>query len=69
MEPKELPESIAAKVEAWLSPNHSVLHFWNCHETYMVVALSRAELYCLRVFSVGDELQISQDNKTELDLR
>ncbi len=69
MEPRELPEHVAAKVEEWLSANHSVLYFWEQDGTHFIVSLSRGELYFLRIFPVGGNLELSQDNKVELDLR
>jgi hypothetical protein len=63
MEPKELPKNIHEKVAEWLgSPN--VLHFWKFDETYIVLAriTGGADIYCLRIFPVGNSLQLSQDN-------
>lgn len=64
MEPKKLPENVAAKVDEWLGPNCTI-HFWEQDGTFFIVAHSpRAQnnIYCLRIFPIGDELQLSQDN-------
>lgn len=64
MEPKELPARIRVKVEEWLGRNAPVRHFWQLDETFLVLAHTPAgeNLYCLRVFPVGDSLELSQDN-------
>lgn len=63
MEPKQLPENILEKVREWLGPP-DVLHFWKFDETFVVVAriMGAKNIYCLRIFPVGDSLQLSQDN-------
>lgn len=65
MEPRELPESVTAKVQKWLGA-HRVLHFWERDETYFIVAVAlnvkSDSLCCLRVFPVGGEFLLSQDN-------
>jgi len=64
MKPKKLPENVAAKVQAWLG-NHSVLHFWECDGTFLINAKRHdqtGDLYCLRVFPIGESLELSQDN-------
>lgn len=64
MEPKELPPKVFAKADEWLG-YATILHFWNCDETYYVLAKithGAGNIYCLRIFPVGGELQLSQDN-------
>lgn len=64
MQPKELPEHIMAKVIEWLGAHCSVSHFWQFDETFVVLAKlgDGSATYCLRVFPVGDALELSQDN-------
>lgn len=61
MEPKELPKNIDAKVSEWLH-EHSVLHFWECDGTFLVIARVLGDIYCLRIFPIGDKLELSQDH-------
>ena len=68
MEPKELPEQIAAKLRSWMGGDASVSHFWKCGDTFLVVARQPSgvdgiyDFHCLRIFPIGDTLQLSQDN-------
>lgn len=67
MKPDELPETIAAKVHEWMGANYAVVHFWNCGDTYLIVARSSlGDLYFLRVFPIGGEIAVSQDGKLEV---
>ncbi len=66
MEPRELPKAVEAKVQQWLGV-HSILHFWERDETYLIVARAlnitpENDVYCLRVFPIGGEFLLSQDN-------
>jgi hypothetical protein len=65
MKSNELPANILAKVTEWLGAP-SILHFWKFDETYVVLArrmeVGAGSIYCLRIFPVGDSLQLSQDN-------
>lgn len=70
MEAKQLPKAVADKVQRWAG-SHSVLHFWESDETYYIVVRARGiipeALMCLRVFPVGGEFLLSQDNVIDLD--
>jgi hypothetical protein len=64
MKPDELPANILARVTEWLGLP-IILHFWKFDDTYVVLARMQAgagAIYCLRIFPVGDSLQLSQDN-------
>jgi len=66
MEEKKLPEKIATKAQEWLG-DHSVLHFWTCGDTFLIVAKrhdATGDLYCLRVFpmAISGDIALSQDN-------
>lgn len=64
MEPKDLPAHIKAKVDEWLGEGARIRHFWQFDETFIVLAHIAAgtNFYCLRIFPVGNSLQLSQDN-------
>lgn len=63
---EELPQPVADKVCKWLGV-HSIAHFWQDGETYYIVARDTSgsqphNIYCLRVFPIGGEFVLSQDN-------
>lgn len=68
MEPQTLPDNIAAKVNQWLGGDYSAAHFWRCGDAFLIVASVPSaadgiyDIYCLRVFPIGDKLELSQDN-------
>lgn len=64
MEKQKLQPDILSKVEDWLGSGTSIAHFWRFDDTFIVIASHKGEssLYCLRIFPVGDSLELSQDN-------
>lgn len=62
---KEIPQPVKAKLNEWLT-EANVLHFWEQDGTYFIVASSGQQgLYFIRIFSVGDTLQLSQDREMD----
>lgn len=64
MERDELPAKVRSKVHEWLG-DFTTCHFWKFDETFIVLAKvtgGDGNIYCLRIFPVGDSLQLSQDN-------
>ncbi len=66
MEPKELPDNIQLKVDEWTGGH--ILHWWQSNNTFYVVVLSESKnvVMFLRLFTVGNEVMLSQDNSTEI---
>jgi hypothetical protein len=66
MKPDDMPKAIFEKIQQWFNgvSGLAVLHFWEQDGTYFVVArpFGTPSLWMLRVFLVGHELQLSQDN-------
>jgi hypothetical protein len=63
MKNKRLRDDIYAKVKEWLG-RPTILHFWRFDDTFVVLARvdGGSDVYCLRIFPVGDSLALSQDN-------
>lgn len=62
MKPKELPYDVLQKVLDWTGGKIGARHFWEQDGTYFVVIVTARDVLCLRLFQLGNEWQISQDN-------
>ena len=69
MEPEELPKRVADKVKSWMGTDVvGVSHFWTCGDTFLVIVRNPSgvdgiyNFHCLRIFPIGNTLQLSQDN-------
>jgi hypothetical protein len=62
MKPKELPYDVFQKVLDWTGSKISARHFWEQDGTYFVVVTQGTNVLCLRLFQLGSEWQLSQDN-------
>lgn len=65
MEPKKLPVNVADKLREWMGGEHSVLQVWESEGSHYILAntpRNRTSVYCIRIFPIGSELALSQDN-------
>lgn len=57
-----IPTEIEEKIEDWCGPNYKIANVWYHDETHMVTVHYGKAILSLRLFKIGDKIEISQDN-------
>lgn len=65
--PESMNKEARGKIENWLKGyKWHLLHFWSNIDEYTCVVAMRGYLHFLRVFKIGDEWDLSRDNRVSM---